>query len=796
MSTPGEINSNFYQIVDVDVDGNPTQVKNQYIAINTIANSNYANFAGTAYNVSVSNVAGIGNIATINKDGNASHVLYGNGVFANLPTVTNVANANYSNFAGTAYSVNGANVTGTVANANHANVSNSANSVAVANVVGIGNIATINLNGNGSQILAGNGSWISTPSTANANYANYAGNAFSVSGSNVSGDVAGANHANVADSANSVAVANVVGIGNIATVNLDGSSSNILFGNGVFAGITVPPSANANYANYAGNAFSVDGANVNGQVANANYANYAGNAFSVDGANVNGQVANANYASYAGNVTVAAQPNITSTGTLTSLNVTGNVTASRLISNVASGTAPLIVNSGTRVANLNVSYSNISDYLTRGTATSSTTYYLPLANNNTGNTRIFISDNFKYITNSNAGGVDGTLYASNFSGSGSLLTNITGANVTGTVANANYANYSNVANSANSVAVANVVGIGNIATINLDGNVSNVLSGTGTWISVGTALTANYANYAGNVTVNAQPNITSLGTLVSLDVSGNITSGNASLGNLVTANYVSGNGSLLSSITGANVTGTVANATYAASAGSATTAGTVTTNAQPNITSTGTLISLDVTGNISSGNANLGNLTTSNYFTGNGSLLSSITGANVTGTVANATYATSAGSATTAGTVTTGAQPNITSTGTLVSLTVTGNTTSGNIISSGFGNIANVIFTKYNENVVSGGSVSGTLTPNAAAGTIYNYTLTGNITLNSLSNAVAGTSMVVILTQGGSGSYTLTSTMKFAGASKTLSTAVGAIDIVSVFYDGTTYYATLSKGYA
>ena len=109
---------------------------------------------------------------------------------------------------------------------------------------------------------------------------------------------------------------------------------------------------------------------------------------------------------------------------------------------------------------------------------------------------------------------------------------------------------------------------------------------------------------------------------------------------------------------------------------------------------------------------------------------------------------------------------------------------------------ANVSTVKYNETVVAGGSVSGTLTPNAAAGTIYNYTLTGSITLSSLTNAVAGTGMTIILTQGGSGSYTLTSTMKFLGAAKTLSTAVGAIDIMSVFYDGTTYYASLGKGFA
>jgi hypothetical protein len=74
--------------------------------------------------------------------------------------------------------------------------------------------------------------------------------------------------------------------------------------------------------------------------------------------------------------------------------------------------------------------------------------------------------------------------------------------------------------------------------------------------------------------------------------------------------------------------------------------------------------------------------------------------------------------------------------------------------------------------------------------------LTGNIVLSTLASAVAGTSMVIILTQDATGGRTLTSTMKFAGASKTLSTAASAIDIMSVFYDGTTYYATLSKGYA
>lgn len=125
-----------------------------------------------------------------------------------------------------------------------------------------------------------------------------------------------------------------------------------------------------------------------------------------------------------------------------------------------------------------------------------------------------------------------------------------------------------------------------------------------------------------------------------------------------------------------------------------------------------------------------------------------------------------------------------------------GNITVASTIVAGTGNMANLITTKYNETVVAGGSVSGTITPNVALGTIFNYTLTGNITLNSLSNAVAGSGVTLILTQGFPGGYTLTSTMKFLGASKTLTVASGAIDILSIFYDGTTYYASLGKGYA
>ena len=84
---------------------------------------------------------------------------------------------------------------------------------------------------------------------------------------------------------------------------------------------------------------------------------------------------------------------------------------------------------------------------------------------------------------------------------------------------------------------------------------------------------------------------------------------------------------------------------------------------------------------------------TGSQFNGSGAGLSSIPGANVSGAVANATYATNSG------TVTTAAQGNITSVGTLTSLGVTGNITGGNINVAGMslsGNVVSAINTTAN----------------------------------------------------------------------------------------------------
>ena len=119
--------------------------------------------------------------------------------------------------------------------------------------------------------------------------------------------------------------------------------------------------------------------------------------------------------------------------------------------------------------------------------------------------------------------------------------------------------------------------------------ISNIATGTAPLVVTSTTQVANLnvatAGVAGTVTTNAQPNITSVGTLTSLVVTGNITSGN------VYAN-----------------SGTI---------GAGLLTGTLTTAAQPNITSTGTLTSLTVTANVTTGG-----IKTDNYYYANGVAIS------------------------------------------------------------------------------------------------------------------------------------------------------------------------------
>ena len=253
-----------------------------------------------------------------------------------------------------------------------------------------------------------------------------------------------------------------------------------------------------------------------------------------------------------------------------------------------------------------------------------------------------------------------------------------------------------------------------------------------------TAITANAANLTGTTLAATIVNssLTSVGTLANLSVTGNITAGNV-IGPL--ANGTS------------NVKIPTADGNVNISAGGNANVFVVTTTGA-NIS--GTLYA--------SGNANVGNIGAVNgdftNVSGNGSALTSITGANVTGTVANATYALSAG------TVTANAQPNITSVGTLTSIDVTGNANIGGNLNIGTGsgsNIsgANVITANTFVGAVAAGSNTITTTGNISGGNIIGTIAAGSNTVTTTGNISGGNIIGTIA----AGSNTVTTTGNISG---------------------------------
>jgi hypothetical protein len=118
----------------------------------------------------------------------------------------------------------------------------------------------------------------------------------------------------------------------------------------------------------------------------------------------------------------------------------------------------------------------------------------------------------------------GNVSANFFIGKGSSLSNITGANVTGTVANASHAS---TANTVTTAAQPNISSLGTLSFLSVAGNVNALANIHAAYFKGnGSQLTGVTVSTAATVTSNAQPNITSVGNLSSLSVTGNIRTGN------------------------------------------------------------------------------------------------------------------------------------------------------------------------------------------------------------------------------------------------------------------------------
>ena len=217
------------------------------------------------------------------------------------------------------------------------------------------------------------------------------------------------------------------------------------------------------------------------------------------------------------------------------LNASSVVTATRFISNVATGTTPIQVNSTTRVANLNVAYSNVTDFVNITTATTGT-FYPMLTNALTGNVAEFANSALTF--NALTGNLSTTLL--NVTSDANIVGNL-GVTANTIVNNFVSNNFANVGGNLNVTANANVTGNLNVtANANITANLSANNTAVGNLLTVG----AN-ANVTGNLNVTANANITA-----------NLRANNGTINNLLTVGAnanVTGNLNVTGNIFGANL---------------------------------------------------------------------------------------------------------------------------------------------------------------------------------------------------------------------------------------------------
>ena len=423
----------------------------------------------------------------------------------------------------------------------------------------------------------------------------------------------------------------------------------------------------------------------------------------------------------------------------------GSFTAAQLISNVSTGTAPLVVTSNTVVTNLNA---DLLDGYNSAVA-------------NTANTVA--------VRNS-----DGNLEANFFIGNGSQLTGI----------------ITSVSNVTNGTSNLNIATSGGNVTISVAGN-ANILTVTGTGLVVGGAITpnanitydlgnntnrfrdiylANSTIYLGSQTISANATSVSISGNLAANVVGNISgalaNGNSNVAIPAANGNVNitavGNTTMVVTGTGANITGT-ANVTGNLTAGniSANIANLTTANITGNLTAGNITTGSGSGGNISGANVITANTFTGNLANGNSSvaipsangninlnaggnatpeLIVTTTGVNVAGTL-NATGNANVGNLGTAGLITaTGnvSGGNLTTGG---ALSVTGNANVGNI-----GTTTAIIttgnITTVNSGLVQNGNSNVTITANANVSIFVTGNATARAVFTSTGANIAGTANI------------------------------------------------------
>ena len=574
-------------------------------------------------------------------------------------------------------------------------------------------------------------------------------------------------------------VLTVSGNANVGNLNASGSvvastlTSNVATGTAPLTVTSTTRVANLNvaYANVADhiNTAVVSSGTYYPILANATSGNVA------DGAN-----ANLVFNAATGNLSATI---LNATGNIrgANLDTAGNVTAGVLISNVATGTAPLTVTSTTRVANLNVAYANVADFINANLVTTGTFYPL-LANATSGNVTESANANLSF--NAATGALSSTLL-------GGILTTAAQPNVTslGTLSSVTVtgtATVGNIQKGGTSGDTLNIYGAGN-TNVNGAGGIIQIFAGDGNGTGAGGTLSLNAgtANASGNAAGGATELVAGdgygqgQGGTVGIYSGASANTYGAKGGNVVITGgtYDGAGGDMTLSggqAAGQNHIGGDINIVAGASTGSATpgkiviqtatagsTGNTVQTlsnrviidDTQMNVTFT-TASSSTTTGALEvAGGVGVGGNVYAAAFYGAATGLTSIPGGNVSGTVANATHSS------TANTVTNAAQGNITSVGTLTGLAVASGsiTATTPILITQTWNNSSVAFTGIRENITNTASAAGS------------YLL--DLQVGGTSQFVVGTDGSIVVGQSGGGG--VTANVLTTGANTTAGTVTG-----------------------
>jgi hypothetical protein len=276
-----------------------------------------------------------------------------------------------------------------------------------------------------------------------------------------------------------------------------------------------------------------------------------------------------------------------------------------------------------------------------------------------------------------------------------------------------------------------VVGTGLTATANTGVAVTS-LSGAGVSVAAGTNSSVQF-NSGALLGGDADFTYNNIGTKL-LTVNGNITTSNVNVSNTVTAPR------LISNVSTGTAPLTVSSTTKVTNLNADLLDGYDTAT-----TSTANTVAVrDSNGSL-----------TANVFIGSGASLTSVPGANVTGQVANALVA---------GTVYTSAQPNITSVGTLTSLGVTGNISSGN---ANLGNAATANYFIGNGSLLSNLPIGTTVSNGTSNISIPVANGNVNVSVNGSPN------IFVVSASGASVAGNLTTTNITTGANTTVGNITG-----------------------